>query len=102
MAEASDLQNSELSFYEKLLQQGAAGALDLVLGFAKSKAIDVETSNSDKNIPDQNDLVNGSASVASSDSLGGTYGQATPQNWMMYAGFALAGVAALILIKKVI
>ncbi|WP_269619946.1 LPXTG cell wall anchor domain-containing protein [Zhongshania sp. BJYM1] len=102
MADISDATNSESGSWIGLAKQGASGLVDLILDYGKSKVIDVETTYSDRNIPDQNDLVNGSAGIASSDALGGTYGQATPQNWLMYAGFALAGVAALILIKKVV
>lgn len=88
------------SFWDDLKQDGASGLLDLALSWGKSKVIDVETVNSDRNIPDQNDLVNGAPTVASSDALGGIYSN-SPQTYLKYAAFAVAGVALVLLVKKV-
>lgn len=88
------------SYWDDLKQKGGAGLLDLALSWGKSKVIDVETLNSDRNIPDRNDLVNGSPTVAASDALGGTYNTSTSE-WLKYGAFAIAGIAAVLLIKKV-
>lgn len=94
--------DTQTSFWDNLKQDGAKGILDLALGWGQSKLVDVEDRTSDRNIPDQNDLVNGNPAVASSDALGGSYTSAPASQWMKYGAFALAGVAALVIAKKVL
>lgn len=75
------------------------GLAGLGLKWGESKLIDVETSNSDYNIPDRNDLANGTAAQAAGDAFGGTY-STPPSEWLKYGAFALAGVALLVVVKK--
>ncbi len=83
------------------LQDFGRGLLDLTLDYGRTKLIDVETADSDRNIPDTNDLVNGDARIESSHTLGGAYalGGFTPMHAALIGGGLLL---AAIIVKKVL
>lgn len=76
---------------------------DLALDYARSKWIDVETTDSDMNMPDEADLRAGYAGSSVADSTGGgprsLMGGVSAQQLMIVGGL---GLVAVVVLKKVL
>lgn len=76
---------------------------DLVMDYARAKWIDVETTNSDRNMPDEIDLRAGFAPQAANSGTSGAapavFAGMTQKNLLVIGGF---GLIALVVAKKVL
>lgn len=74
---------------------------NVAIDAARAKYVDVETVDSDRNIPDQADVRAGYAVQAASDATGGTFKPSfagmTVGQW---AGLSVAAVVGLVVLKK--
>lgn len=82
-------------------QDAGKNLFGLVLDYGRHKLIDVETSRSDNNIPDRNDMANGFVPLENSNALGGAYktGGISPVQWALLGGGLLI---AAIVVKRLV
>lgn len=75
------------------------GVADKAIQYEQAKRVDVETTSSGRNVPDNADMVAGQTRQAASDTLGGSFKKAIAgvsiQNWLLIGGGIAVGSVVL-------